>query len=185
MIFFFFHTSKVFSKKDLGCYSDVGIHIDTMESGDKDYQVTFKVYRLSKSVWIIMTLVILGGRAEESTRKCEYYGEFLKQLSQDHPGFKKDINLPNSQLTWLCPQTQLTSNRNWVKVSPSTLESAWCRIVQINIYLTSIESFTNSWSVSCARLATTKGVWWLEWSCPIFSEEERGYRYKMFTPSLQ
>ena len=43
--------------------------------------------------------MILGGRAEESTRKCEYYGEFLKQLSQDHPGFKKDFNLPNSQLT--------------------------------------------------------------------------------------
>ena len=131
-----------------------------------------------------MALMILGGRVEESTRKCEYYGEFLKQLSQDHPGFKKDFNLPNSQLTWLCPQPQLTSNRNWVKVSPSTLESAWCHIVQINIYITTIESF-NSWSVSCARLAIMKEVWWLEWSCPIFSEEERGYRYKMFTPVMK
>ena len=43
--------------------------------------------------------MILGGRAEESTRKCEYYGEFLKQLLQDHTGFKKDFNLLISQLT--------------------------------------------------------------------------------------
>ena len=32
--------------KDLGCFSDVGIHIDTLDSGDKDYQVTFKVCSL-------------------------------------------------------------------------------------------------------------------------------------------
>ena len=39
-----FHETLI--TKDLGCFSDVGIHIDTMGSGDKDYQVTFKVCSL-------------------------------------------------------------------------------------------------------------------------------------------
>ena len=43
-----FHARHIWKKyfKDLGCFSDVGIHIDTLDSGDKDYQVTFKVCSL-------------------------------------------------------------------------------------------------------------------------------------------
>ena len=37
--------------QDLGCFSSVGIHIDTSKTGDKDYSVTFEVIlRLVK--WI-------------------------------------------------------------------------------------------------------------------------------------
>jgi len=43
--------------QDLGCFSDVGIHIDTMESGEKDYQVTFKVEELKKVQGSVNTMV--------------------------------------------------------------------------------------------------------------------------------
>ena len=32
--------------QDLGCFSNVGIHIDTSKTGEKDYSVTFEVMRI-------------------------------------------------------------------------------------------------------------------------------------------
>lgn len=43
--------------KDLGCFSDVGIHIDTSDSGEKDYTVTFQVKEVKRVAGSVNTMV--------------------------------------------------------------------------------------------------------------------------------
>jgi len=43
--------------QELGCFSNVGIHIDTSETGSKDYVVTFNVQELKKVVGSVNTMV--------------------------------------------------------------------------------------------------------------------------------
>jgi len=43
--------------KDLGCFSDVGIHIDTSDTGDKDYTVTFQVQEVKRVAGSVNTMV--------------------------------------------------------------------------------------------------------------------------------
>jgi outer membrane protein insertion porin family len=43
--------------QDLGCFSDVGIHIDTSESGLKDYKVTFQVEEVKRVQGSVNTMV--------------------------------------------------------------------------------------------------------------------------------
>ena len=42
--------------QDLGCFSSVGVHIDTSKTGEKDYSVTFQVLNRAGRTIIALTL---------------------------------------------------------------------------------------------------------------------------------
>ena len=44
--------------QDLGCFSNVGIHIDTSKTGEKDYSVTFEVMRILSELEIKLKCVV-------------------------------------------------------------------------------------------------------------------------------
>ena len=58
--------------QELGCFSNVGINIDTSDTGAKDYTVTFQVgYSFDKNQLISVSS---GSRVEEGYWVCEHHG---------------------------------------------------------------------------------------------------------------
>ena len=66
--------------QDLGCFTNVGIHIDTSDTGSKDYTVTYQVgqsilFDLLLFVMIVYIHVLIAGeRGEKSDWFCQHPG---------------------------------------------------------------------------------------------------------------
>jgi len=99
--------------QELGCFSAVGIHVDTSDTGSKDYEITFKVEEMKKVQGSVNTMV---GNNEGSLMTGVKFPNLLgrgERLQADYTyGTKKSSNF---SLSFLKPlrgkmKTNLTGN---------------------------------------------------------------------------
>ena len=63
--------------QDLGCFTNVGIHIDTSDTGSKDYTVTYQVGQsilFAAVCYDCIHVLIAGERGEKSDWFCQHPG---------------------------------------------------------------------------------------------------------------